>query len=535
MTAFSTPQTAQRNVNMLDTLRRRYLIVLSLFWIMVSAIGIIVQSVIALPAYVIIFTGGSLVANLVIFWLIQRGRFQNAVALFLIILIPIVLATPSALVLTGSLSIISAAVLGNRWVFALVQVSTIGRVALLILERFAAHAESMNEVTNGILLLLALGILGIIVRVFIEAANQVARESHRRAQLLADTASIGQELAQILQLDELLPEAVELIRRRFEFYHVQVFLTDASGEYAELAASTGAVGRELLARHHRLAVGSQSVIGQTTQNRMPVIARHTDAFYYQNELLPDTRSELALPILDGAQVVGALDVQSQDPLAFQAEDTQALQTLANLLATSIRNARLFTEQSQIAQETKRMFLESETNLQETQRISRQATRKGWQDYWQSRRDNTGLTLDNQQLVPHAEWSENQIKAARAGQVIQDGEVVAAPLMIGSEVIGVVEVEASRDMPQSEALEIVNAVAQRLALSLDKARLYEESQDLAAQEQRINEISSRYQTVANVDDLLRITLSELSQSLGAKHGAIRLGGVQLDGQKGSNGA
>lgn len=531
MTAFPTPPTAQRNVNMLDTLRRRYLIALSVFWILANFIMIVVQLTINSSTSTAAASGVLIAINVAILWLIQRGRFQNAVTLYLLTLIPIVLLAPDLLILTGSLGMISAAMLGNRWLFALVQVSTIGRVAFLILERAAVS----TEVVNGILLLVALGTLGIIVRVFIEAANRVAHESQRSAQLLADTASIGQELAQILQLDELLPEAVELIRRRFEFYHVQVFLTDASGEYAELAASTGAVGRELLTRHHRLAVGSQSVIGQTTQNRQPVIARHTDAFYYRNELLPDTRSELALPILDGAQVVGALDVQSRDPLAFQAEDTQALQALANLLATSIRNARLFTEQSQIAQETKRMFLESETNLQETQRISRQATRKGWQDYWESRRDNTGLTLDNQQLVPHAEWSEHQIKAARAGQVVQEGEVVAAPLMIGSEVIGVLEVEASRDMPQSEALEIVNAVAQRLALSLDKARLYEESQDLAAQEQRINEISSRYQTVANVDDLLRITLSELSQSLGAKHGAIRLGGVQLDGQKGSNGA
>lgn len=531
MTAFPTPQPATRNINRLDMLQRRYLIALSLFWILANFVMIVVQLAINSSASTAAASGVLIAVNVAILWLIQRGRFQNAVTLYLLTLIPIVLLAPDLLILTGSLGMISAAMLGNRWLFALVQVSTIGRVAFLILER----ASVSTEVVSSILLLVALGTLGIIVRIFIEVANRVARESQRSAQLLADTASIGQELAQILELDELLPEAVELIRRRFEFYHVQVFLMDASGEYAELAASTGAVGRELLARHHRLAVGSQSVIGQTTQRRQPVIARHTDAFYYRNELLPDTRSELALPIVDGERVVGALDVQSHDPLAFQPEDTQALQTLANLLATSIRNARLFTEQSQIAQETKRMFLESETNLQETQRISRQATRKGWQDYWQSRRENTGLTLDNQQLIPHAEWSEHQIKAAHAGQVVQEGEVVAAPLMIGSEVIGVVEVEASRDMPQSEALEIVNAVAQRLALSLDKARLYEESQDLAAQEQRINEISSRYQTVANVDDLLRITLSELSQSLGAKHGAIRLGGVQLDGQKGSNGA
>jgi GAF domain-containing protein len=534
MTVLSTSPATQSS-DTLDTLRRRYLVVLAWFWILGSVIGVIVQVSANSPAFATIFTALLIVANGMVLALVQRGRDQNAVTLFLITLIPVSALSPDVLILTGMLSVVSAAVLGNRWMFGLIELIVLGNATLLI---FARAAISPDAVATGVPLLLALGITGITVRVFIDAANRVSRESQRSTQLLADTASIGQELAQILQLGDLLPEAVELIRRRFAFYHVQVFLLNLSGEYAELVASTGAVGRELLSRHHRLTVGSQSVIGQTTGTKQPVIARHTDPVYYRNELLPDTRSELALPILDGDRVVGALDVQSRDPLAFQTDDIQALQALANLLATSIRNARLFAEQSQIAQETKRMFLESETNLRETQRINRLATRQGWQDYWTDRRSTNGLTLENRQLIPEAEWSEIQIKAARTRRPVQQNEVVAAPLVIGNEVIGALEVEAGADIPQSEVLEIVNAVAQRLALSLDKSRLFEESQDLAAQEQRINEISSRYQTVANVDDLLRITLSELSQSLGAKYGAIRLGGVQLDtleDQQGSNGA
>ncbi|MCB9450648.1 MAG: GAF domain-containing protein [Anaerolineaceae bacterium] len=533
MTALSTSPTPP-HLSTLDQLRRRYLVVLAWFWVLSALVGVIIEVTNeGIAPFAIIVTVIVLVINLFVLWLIQNNHFTGAVTLFLITLVPTVLSSPDALVLTGTLAVLSAAVLGNRWTFLLIYLVTIGRIVFLILEYVNQHINGMNiEALNSMLLLLVVGLVGIAVRVFVEAANRATREAHRTTQLLTDTASIGQELAQILQLDELLPQAVELIRQRFAFYHVQVFLVDDLYEYANLAASTGAVGRELLARHHRLAVGSQSVIGQTTKEKRPVIARYTDAVYYSNELLPDTRSELSLPIMDGERVVGALDVQSRDVQAFQTEDIQALQALANLLATSIRNARLFAEQSQIAEETKRMFLESETNLREIQRLNRQATRQGWQDYWRERRMVNGLTLDNQQLIPNAEWSENQIKAARTRRPVQSGDTVSAPIMLGNEVIGALEVEAGGDMPESEAMEIVNAVAQRLALSLDKSRLFEESQDIAAQEQRINEISTHYQAVANVDDLLRITLTELSQSLGAKRGAIRLGGQHPDHQNGN---
>jgi len=110
-------------------------------------------------------------------------------------------------------------------------------------------------------------------------------------------------------------------------------------------------------------------------------------------------------------------------------------------------------------------------------------------------------------------------------------VIAVPVTLGGDVIGAIEIESSQEQASPEALETVKAIAQRLATSVDKARLFEETRATAAQEQRLNEISARYQNVNSVDDLLRITLLELSETLGATQGAIRLGKPTLSPEGG----
>ncbi len=175
----------------------------------------------------------------------------------------------------------------------------------------------------------------------LEAARLLAQTERRAAQLQA-TAEISERIGQILDLDELLPQVVDLIRDRFFFDHVQVFLMDANDEYAVLRASTGEAGRQLLARNHRLAKGSASVIGQVTAYNRVVIAADTssaDVPHRPNPLLPDTRSEMALPLVIKGKVVGALDVQSNRPDAFTPEDVQTLSTLAAQISIAIDNAR----------------------------------------------------------------------------------------------------------------------------------------------------------------------------------------------------
>ncbi len=186
--------------------------------------------------------------------------------------------------------------------------------------------------------------------------SRLYQQTQRRARQLATAAEISGAVTSILQLDELLSQVVNLIRDSFDYDHTQVFLVD--GENAKLVASTGEVGRRLLERQHFLPVGSQSVIGQVTATGRPQIALDTaDArvVHRPNPLLPNTRSEMALPLIARGQILGALDVQSNQPAAFNDEDTRVLSSLADLVATAIDNARLFEVSEQRAEEMSFLF------------------------------------------------------------------------------------------------------------------------------------------------------------------------------------
>jgi len=153
-------------------------------------------------------------------------------------------------------------------------------------------------------------------------------------------------------LEEILERTVNLIVERFpEYYHASVFLLDEKGEYAVLEASTGEAGRVMKEQGHKLAVGSASVVGWATQHNKPRIASDVTAteIYFKNPLLPETRAEAAIPIAIGNRVLGALDVQSKEPNAFDETAIDTLHTLASLLAAAIYNLRL-REQAEISLE-----------------------------------------------------------------------------------------------------------------------------------------------------------------------------------------
>jgi len=173
-------------------------------------------------------------------------------------------------------------------------------------------------------------------------------------------------------------------------------------------------------------------------------------------------------------------------------------------------------------------LESEANLREIQRLNRQLTSTVWDDYLKEQGSLNGITLKGEEKSEEAEWSEIMVDAGRRQRPItsEDGNpAIAAPIILRGQVIGVIEVEPGLDVREDDAIEMVQAVASHLAISLDNARLFEEAQEATAQEQHINEIVRQYQSATTVDDLLQITLTELSETLGAKNGMIRLGNPQ----------
>ena len=189
-------------------------------------------------------------------------------------------------------------------------------------------------------------------------ASRLVQQTERRARQLATSAQVSSIASSILDLSFLLPRLVDSIRTQFGYDHVQIFLMDELDDYALLRASTGEAGRQLLENNHKLQRGSQSVIGQVTATGKPVIASDTaDArvVHHPNPLLPDTRSEMAIPLILKGQVVGALDVQSNQPNFFDDDDVAVLTTLTGQIAVAIDNAQLFEQSSQRASEMTFLF------------------------------------------------------------------------------------------------------------------------------------------------------------------------------------
>jgi HAMP domain-containing protein len=174
---------------------------------------------------------------------------------------------------------------------------------------------------------------------------------NERTRQVRTAAEVARAVISTPSLEDLLLRAVNLIRERFGFDHVSIFLLDEKGRYAVLRASTGEVGARLVARGHRLEVGSNSMIGWVSAHNAPRLASDVgqDPVHMKNELLPDTRAEAAVPLQVTGQVLGVLDVQSRVPDAFSADDLEILQTLADQLSAAILNARLAQRSAQAAE------------------------------------------------------------------------------------------------------------------------------------------------------------------------------------------
>lgn len=166
------------------------------------------------------------------------------------------------------------------------------------------------------------------------------RQAERRARLLAASADVGRQVTSILDLDELLPRMVEIIVEAYGFYYAGVFLLDETGEWAVLRAGYGEAGAAMLAAGHKLAVGGNSMIGAATRLGEARIALDvgSERVFFKNPHLPHTRSEMALPLMVGPLVLGAVTVQSVEEAAFSEDDIQMLQTMADHLAVAINNA-----------------------------------------------------------------------------------------------------------------------------------------------------------------------------------------------------
>ena len=323
-------------------------------------------------------------------------------------------------------------------------------------------------------------------------------ELQERAQQLQTIAQVSQIIAGIQNLDELLLRVTNLISLRFNVYHTGIFLVDERGEYAVLKAANSIGGQKMLARGHRLRVGSQGIVGFVTSTGNPNIALDVgeDAVLFDNPDLPDTHSEIALPLKVAGQTFGVLDIQSTQPDAFGQEDIQTLSILADQVAIAIQNARSF-EQSRDA-------------LHEAEGAYRQMTGQAWNQVMGQKKV-LGFEYDGATAKPLEER-------------IIDEPSLNIPIRLRGQTIGnfkLITQEETRNWSDDE-LTIAQAVAERTALTLETARLLEESQRYAARERTIGEITTSVSSSTDMEEILRNAVQELGRRMGGAEVVLELG-------------
>lgn len=336
------------------------------------------------------------------------------------------------------------------------------------------------------------------------------QEVERRAEYLEITGGLSRIVASILDVDTLLDRVAHLISERFGFYHTGIFLIDEAREWAVLHAVSSEGGLRMLARKHRLRVGEEGIVGYVSGSGRARIALDVDedVVWVKNPDLPDTRSEMALPLIFGQQILGVLDIQSEEAAAFGSEDIATLRILADQIAVAIRNAQLFAE--------------SQRTLLELQRSYDEEVQQGWTlrkspvvGYRFTPTGTTPLTRDaiSRELAP---------RTAFAPYVDADNTLFAPLQLTGGQNFGLLRLCRDAAQPwSSHDVAFVTRAVQDIAQALEVTRLLEESRLRAMREAQVGEIAELFTRALDVDTMLQTAVRELGRLSGVAEVAVHL--------------
>ncbi len=312
----------------------------------------------------------------------------------------------------------------------------------------------------------------------------------QRAAQMETVSSVARSITAVQDLEQLLPSICQAVSEQFGFYHTGIFLLDERGEFAVLQAANSEGGQYMLKRGHRLRVGATGIVGTVAGHGKARIALNVgaDAAYFNNPDLPDTRSEMALPLMIGSQTVGVLDVQSREVGAFKDEDIAVLGILANQISIAIENARLFSQ-------TRQALAESQTTYD-------QYVKQDWARFARSVK-HKGYSYDGIKTVPLENASP-----------LPPVHALTVPIKIRGLIVGNVTVQSNdplRAWSQDE-MNLAQAAAERAGLAIENFRLLTEAQRRAAKERTVGEITARISASVDVRAIMQTAVEELGRTL-----------------------
>jgi len=313
----------------------------------------------------------------------------------------------------------------------------------------------------------------------------------RRTERINSIAEISKTVTSIQEIRLLLSSVVDTISQRFGYYHVGIYLMDEQKQFAVLRASNSAGGLSMIEKNHRLRVGEQNVVGFVAHGGKSHIVTETatDRSFFDDPELPDTLSEMVLPLKSGDELIGVLDIQSPEINAFSDDDISTLPILADQVAIAIQNAFLF-------ERSLRLLREAET-------ASKLASRQEWKAY--------------EKVLQTRGYRYDGIKS----EALQEPELITAPnklltipVRLRGQTIGNLKlkpVDSSHNWTEDE-LAIIEATSDRVALALEGSRLLDDAQKRATRESFLSDVATRLGTSFQLDSILRDTVEELGKNL-----------------------
>lgn len=323
-----------------------------------------------------------------------------------------------------------------------------------------------------------------------DRADLEKRVEERTAGLIKKTdqlraaSYIARRTAELQDLDTILSLVTRLVTDQFGFQHAGIFLMNETGDEVVLVSASSEGGRRMVERGYALKVEGQGIVGFAASRKKPRIALDvgTDAVTFNNPDLPGTRSEVALPMLVRDRVLGVLDIQSDQPMAFSLDDIDVLQTLADQVAVAIENTRLLEE--------------SQTALMQIEALTTSRTREAWSQ--KTREGDYAYT-----------YTPLGIRAGRTSE--EKDNALKVPITLRGQKIGTLSLARKDDAQWSELdKDMVQEVAYQAGLAIENVRLVEDATQRAGQEQLVGELAARFSQSMDIDSLLQTAARELGQ-------------------------
>jgi GAF domain-containing protein len=340
----------------------------------------------------------------------------------------------------------------------------------------------------------------------------------KRARQFEAVSQVVKAISSIQELDILLPRITHVISEKFNTYHAGIFLLDEAHEFAVFRASNSEGGRKMLERGHKLQIGQTGIVGFVTATGRARVALDvgSDAAYFDNPDLPNTRSEIALPLQYSGQVIGALDVQSAEANAFDLDDIEVLSTLADQVAITINNTRSFEE--------------ARKSLAESQITFNKLTRESWK-VMRPKSLGQGFQSSGSTVVLLEDKDIQEVVTKNSSIMSNEKDTSSKfriPIRLRGQVIGVMNLRTRKNRKfSSDETDIAEAVAERLSLAIETAVLLQSTQHRADIERVTTDISSKITASTRFETILQTAAQELSRALGGSEVIVQIKPVSIE--------